>query len=277
MTPWPLRMSLQGIASMTENKTVNQHLRRYWVPVTVLVAALVLALNPLPFRSPVRAAHEIPAWATDPTPVRRPAERPTYVVAGFTYRCSECHDLLPPRRAAERTPTQHIEITLRHGINNRCLNCHHPTERDAFVDALGQVIPWDQPPRLCAKCHGTTYRDWQEGTHGRTMYSWVTDAPEQYRLRCSECHDPHAPAFGPMSPLPGPLTMRMGVPKDKHEGGEIEHVDPLRKWRKSEAAHQEEGAAHEAELDSEHPEDAGDRSDQQSEHPVEQSSTDEEE
>jgi hypothetical protein len=143
----------------------------------------------------------------------------------FTYRCSDCHRIIPATEDTRRTFAQHREIELQHGINTRCLNCHHPTNRDAFVDDFGHEISWHQPQQLCAKCHGPVYRDWREGSHGRTNGYWDTTKGTQTRRKCIECHDPHQPPFPSMQPAPPPNTLRMG-PQD-HDRHARER-DPLR-------------------------------------------------
>lgn len=189
------------------------------VCIALLIFALILALNPLPFLSPVAEPTAVPAWATDPTPVRHPKLDPEYQAGVFTYRCSDCHKLFPPpAQNTTRTVAQHQEILLKHGINTWCLSCHHPDNRDAFVDDRGGEIPWNQPQLLCSKCHGPVYRDWQHGSHGRTNGCWDKTQGEQTRRKCIECHDPHQPPFPPMRPAPGPNTLRMG-PQDIAEHG----------------------------------------------------------
>jgi hypothetical protein len=195
------------------------------VCMTLFVFALVLALNPLPFATPVTDRAVIPAWATDTTPVRQPKLTPEYRSGVFTYSCSDCHKILPPwAQATVRTAVQHQEIVLDHGINTWCLSCHHPENRDAFVDDRGGEIPWDQPQRLCRKCHGPVFRDWQNGAHGRTNGYWNKAQGEQSRRKCIECHDPHQPPFPAMHPAPGPSTLRMG-PQDGAGHGEA--TNPL--------------------------------------------------
>lgn len=56
--------------------------------------------------------------------------------------------------------------------------------------------------QLCAKCHGTIYRDWEAGVHGRQNGYWDAAKGEKTRLRCIQCHDPHSPQFKDMKPLP---------------------------------------------------------------------------
>lgn len=194
--------------------------RSYWVPAVLFVFALLLLVGPFPFRSPVPQASPVDARFTDRTPVRRPLLAPSYAVGVFTYRCNDCHAIIPPpRMPGVRTVLQHKEIQLEHGINTECLNCHHPANRNAFVDYGGGEIPWDQPQRLCAKCHGPVYRDWQHGSHGRTNGYWDKSRGEQTRRKCIECHDPHRPPFPSLAPAPGPNTLRMGIREGGHDGG----------------------------------------------------------
>lgn len=192
----------------------------------MVVTGVVLVSNPLPFHSPVSEAVVVPPAVTDPTPVRRPKLEPSYQVAVYTYRCSECHSIITPRAGESyRTATQHREIQLEHGINTSCFNCHHPSNRDVFVGDDGVEIPWDQPYLLCAKCHGPVFRDWQHGAHGRTNGYWDTSRGSQTRRRCIECHDPHRPPFPALQPAPAPHALRAGAP------GEVEHTashNPLR-------------------------------------------------
>jgi hypothetical protein len=196
-----------------------------WVAGVFFGCAAVLALDPLPFTSPVPTPVRVAPSVTDTTPVRRPKLKPEYSVAVFAYACSDCHRILPSPAETVRTLTQHREVKLDHGINTRCFNCHHPVNRDAFVDDFGKEIPWGQPQLLCAKCHGPVYRDWQHGSHGRTNGYWDTARGEQSRRRCIECHDPHQPPFPPMSPAPAPHTLRMGP---RVFAGHVGDGNPLR-------------------------------------------------
>jgi len=179
-----------------------------WLPATFLVFAAVLALGPWSYQPPLSGPARVPSWVTDNAPVRRPRLRPVYTTGVYTYLCSDCHRIIPSPSETDRVLTQHRETDLRHGINTRCFNCHHRENRDAFVDDFGHEIPWNQPQLLCAKCHGTVYRDWQHGAHGRTNGFWDPRRGEQKRLRCIECHDPHCPPFAPMAPAPGPTSLR---------------------------------------------------------------------
>ncbi len=210
---------------MSPNSPSNaRSTRSLWVPVVLFAFAAVLLFDPFSFTPPDYASTDVPAWVTDTTPVRQPKENPEYKQAVFTYRCSDCHKIIPSPLETQRTLTQHSEIQLKHGMNTRCFNCHHRTNRDAFADDLGGEIPWDQPELVCAKCHGPVYRDWQNGAHGRTNGYWLESAGTQTRKKCVECHDPHQPPFPSMHPAPAPNTLRMGRQDfDRH----AEHHNPL--------------------------------------------------
>jgi hypothetical protein len=196
------------------------------VPLVLFALAGVLLRGPWQFIDPTPPPTVVPAWATDTTPVRRPTLKPEIKLAGYTYTCSDCHRLFESPLETTRSLTQHRDIVLQHGINTRCFNCHHRTNRDAYVDDWGREIPADQPQMLCAKCHGPVYRDWLKGAHGRTNGYWNTRLGAQQRRKCIECHDPHRPPFPPLKPAPPPDTLRMGDQEFPPEHETI--ADPLR-------------------------------------------------
>ncbi len=136
----------------------------------------------------------------DKTPPRRTVGL-DLIRNGWTYNCMECHTLIAAKWHYDRPVNEHRDIALEHGNNRFCLNCHHPTNRNAFVDYDGAEIAERDVVQLCAKCHGTTYRDWQAGVHGRSNGFWQAGAGEKTKLRCIQCHDPHRPKFQAMKPL----------------------------------------------------------------------------
>jgi len=212
------------------------------VPLALLVTAGLLAVDPWPYRDPVAPAEPVPAWVVDTSTVRNPLLRPETNVAGYTYLCSDCHRLFPSPGETFRELTEHRHVKLEHGLNTRCFNCHHPTDRDAFVDDFGQPIPYDHPERLCAKCHGPVYRDWTHGSHGRTNGYWDESRGVMERTKCIECHDPHQPPFPPMRPAPSPNTLRMG----NQTFADLPHEDvknPLLIYRRSDDSRPEDEAA----------------------------------
>ncbi len=156
---------------------------------------------------------------------------PSFVSGGFVHQCNDCHrhfDSPPALPGERRTMVQHTDVVLNHGMNDRCFNCHDEKDRSRLSLFDGTMLAFDEAPRLCAQCHGTLYRDWQRGMHGKTLGSWDVRSGNQRRLHCNECHDPHSPAYPRYEPLPGPRTLRMGDQSERaHEG---DRHEPLRRW-----------------------------------------------
>lgn len=207
-----------------------------WVAGVFALCAVSLAVAPH-YRAPAVDDTDVPESATDPTPVRERSLRPACLVANEPWPCSHCHRTQPEPYVAGDKLFKHSKIRLAHGINTRCLNCHHPVNREAFVDDYGEEIPWDQPQLLCGKCHGPVYRDWQHGSHGRINGHWDTSRGELVRLKCVQCHDPHHPPFQPLATAPAPRTLH-GTPHqtEVHSGAR----NPLRLYENS---HENEHAA----------------------------------
>ena len=124
---------------------------------------------------------------------------------GWKYDCMECHRHVDdPRFNREELKVEHEHMVFNHGNNRYCLNCHHPENRNAFVDYDGSEIPEAEVTMLCAKCHGPKYRDWKAGVHGRQNGYWDPSKGPKSKLRCIQCHDPHAPAFPLIQPEAAP-------------------------------------------------------------------------
>jgi hypothetical protein len=205
---------VNNLQQSTSHEAADGNRPGYGMPVMFLLLAGWMLADPMEYVSPVGPMQSAPASATDTTPVRQPILHPETQIAGYRFHCSECHDLFPSPAETFRTLTQHRQIELDHGINTRCFNCHHPANRDALIDDFGQPIPYHQPQKLCAKCHGPVYNDWMHGSHGRTNGYWDESLGLQIRRKCIECHDPHTPRFQSMKAAPPPNTLRMGDPED---------------------------------------------------------------
>lgn len=135
------------------------------------------------------------------------SDPPRIEIGGVERMCMDCHRLFEPSEDPPAAPAMHKNIHLDHGINDQCRNCHAIEERNELVLHDGSLVHYSQSERLCAKCHGPTYRDWLRGAHGRTNGYWDAERGEVRRLKCSQCHDPHhprSPAMDPIVPLPGP-------------------------------------------------------------------------
>ncbi len=170
-------------------------------------------------------------------PRRTPLGDPPVIrINGVDHRCNDCHSIIEPRDVPSGQLVQHTEIVLRHGMNNRCYNCHDEADRE-LLRTIDGTTPYTRSEKLCASCHGRMYRDWTRGAHGKTMGSWDPDNQAFHRLTCVQCHDPHAPMFDPIEPLPGPRTLRMGTPGSAHQAEVQAERNPLLQWSEHGGAH----------------------------------------
>jgi hypothetical protein len=97
----------------------------------------------------------------------------------------------------------HRNVKLSHGgMRVWCLDCHDPANRNYLLPLSdGKFIDFQHSYLLCGKCHGTKYRDWRNGIHGKRTGFW--NGEKNYFL-CVSCHDPHNPKFKPLEPMPPP-------------------------------------------------------------------------
>jgi hypothetical protein len=197
------------------------------IPVVFLgLAAALLSGRQTP-DIPVAPLRDVDRSLFEARPWREAKTRPVYAVAGLEMHCSSCHRLFDSREfvSASRL-AQHTEIVHDHIPGNRCFDCHDNESRDRLRLITGELLEFSESERLCAQCHGPLYRDWQRGTHGKRFGSWMEANGE--RLSCLQCHDPHSPAFGQMSLLPGPRTLRMGEQPSESRRTEGAHSPLLR-------------------------------------------------
>src|SRR5262245_47564318 len=122
-------------------------------------------------------------------------------------RCVACHEERKQPVSCETChkdtkEKKHANIVLHHAEEQRgCLDCHDANDRDRLRLANGTTIAFEESFKLCGQCHGTQYRDWKVGLHGKRTGEW--NGRREYRL-CVSCHWPHAPRFAPMKPMPRP-------------------------------------------------------------------------
>ena len=115
------------------------------------------------------------------------------------YKCSSCHSekkVLVKNGAA----LTHGTVELNHGKDGnvlKCIDCHHPEDRDYLEDKKGRKIDFDHSYQLCGQCHFRQKRDWTGGAHGKRVQYW---AGERVVYNCTTCHDPHSPRFAKRYP-----------------------------------------------------------------------------
>lgn len=117
------------------------------------------------------------------------------------FPCSQCHQGMPANRKPRKLVQFHENIVLKHMPDGWCFDCHNPNNRDKLRLANGKLISFEESYYLCAQCHGTVFRDWKIGLHGKRSGMW--NGEKQYLL-CVHCHWPHDPKFKPITPMPPP-------------------------------------------------------------------------
>jgi hypothetical protein len=134
----------------------------------------------------------------------------------------------PKNKKPRKLSLMHLDLVpdslnLQHGRGGIwCLDCHNTKKRNKFVDSFGGEISFDQPQKLCGKCHGPIYRDWREGIHGKRIGEWASDGKKRWFV-CTECHNPHDvqqgarnSGFKQLAPEPAP-KMPKGMKNADHE------------------------------------------------------------
>ncbi len=182
--------------------------------------ALLLAVGALLWKDvigPGRERDDIPkldARSYDPATVRKVRKDMTFDGAP----CKSCHE---GTERLQGDPKEkgvfHEKIELKHGRNQHCFNCHHRLQPADFADFDGAPIPLGKIELLCAKCHGTTYRDWGLGAHGRRSGAWDKNKGGPKPEVCIACHNPHWPIFKALEAAPAP-HVNPRTPKNAPEG-----------------------------------------------------------
>jgi len=179
---------------------------------TVILFCLALFFIAAPLTADSESDHATSPAVDEQRPAKE-ADVPEFFVppppfSEDIFPCSDCHedqDTNPNRRVLEEF---HEDIELKnHDEKNRwCLDCHNPENRDMLRMASGRLVSFEESYYLCGQCHGTIFRDWKAGIHGRRTGEW--NGKKTYRL-CVHCHNPHQPRFQPIAPKPPPVK-----PKD---------------------------------------------------------------
>jgi hypothetical protein len=156
----------------------------------------------------VRAAATLPEeriCKPDPGPqkgTKRQYPVPTPPFSKGVWPCAECHADMEANLKRRDLKDSHPKIKLAHGPRERwCFDCHDPKDRNKLRLASGKLVPFKESYRLCGQCHGPKLRDWRVGVHGARTGWWYG---KKFYLLCAHCHDPHAPRFKPIEPLPPP-------------------------------------------------------------------------
>jgi hypothetical protein len=161
------------------------------------------AYSPKDFPEVFKALDALTVKETGPELARAMFPVPPPPFTEGIFPCMSCHETFPPNPARRPLEAMHSDIVFQHDAEHRwCLDCHDATDRNQLRLANGSLVPFTESYRLCGQCHGTQFRDWRTGIHGKRTGYW--DGPKRYLL-CVHCHNPHSPRFAALQPLPPPL------------------------------------------------------------------------
>lgn len=149
-----------------------------------------------------------------------------------------CHngEYVPyPENKLPRPLTMHKDIVpdsmqLKHGKDAIwCLDCHHAATRTKLIDHYGNEISFNQPQKMCGKCHGQVYRSWRNGIHGKRIGMWNKGGKKRWWV-CTECHNPHDveqgnrnSGFAQLDPEPAPILPKGMINADHERGHGQDH------------------------------------------------------
>jgi hypothetical protein len=121
--------------------------------------------------------------------------------------CSTCHSSREPdpsQRVSGHLQAFHKGLVIQHGTLS-CLSCHGGDDYDALRLADGTAVPFPEVMTLCGQCHGPQKRDYDHGSHGGMQGYWDLSKGGRTRNVCTDCHDPHAPAYPQVRPVFPPV------------------------------------------------------------------------
>jgi len=163
-----------------------------------------------PYREAVNPSGEKSTGITrHPVVISRP-EGPPRISTGnvdalgqpVTVSCASCHANLKPDadQSASRLPTRfHQGLRFQHG-ELRCHSCHNPPGYSELRRADGRAVDFVDVQTLCGQCHSPQAVDYEHGAHGGMNGYWDLSRGPRQRKGCTDCHDPHSPAFPTMAP-----------------------------------------------------------------------------
>jgi formate-dependent nitrite reductase cytochrome c552 subunit len=164
--------------------------------------------------STVVARIAVPASKAEVPSNRPPGYRPQVATGVVDYHgnaagvaCMTCHSTRTPNLKngiAGVVPKDfHQGLAYAHG-GQSCLSCHHADDYGSLRLADGRKAAFSEAQLLCAQCHGPQTRDYLHGSHGGMNGYWDKTKGARTRNTCTDCHDPHAPAYPQWTPVFAP-------------------------------------------------------------------------
>lgn len=197
---------------------LTQHGSRWWliVPVCLVLVFVFIRTHLAQDRSPPEKIPKLDAsWHRVET--ARGEIRNQQPIVGNCFICHAFWVSIPTTTENSTPRFAHANITLHHGKNDRCFNCHHVTDRNMYVADNGGPLFYRTPELLCGRCHGLIYNDWKSGTHGKWTGKFSADLGSGKKtFTCTECHDPHAPQYSYPVLAPPPTWPKKYIRGESH-------------------------------------------------------------
>jgi nitrate/TMAO reductase-like tetraheme cytochrome c subunit len=135
--------------------------------------------------------------------------------AGYSYKCVDCHRILPVDKRERKLLGAHGNIKMMHE-NLWCYDCHYAGEPSALVDKSGSYMSMSSMNESCGSCHEDVYGKWKSGLHGRQVDGYLKGSAKIES--CNQCHDAHEPKIKKRTPVKIPST-RFGAVNIKGGSG----------------------------------------------------------
>lgn len=132
--------------------------------------------------------------------------------------CATCHDNREPdftTVSGTSLSEFHKGLAYDHG-DQTCLSCHNADDYNTLRRADGRSLELHQSMELCAQCHVSQHRDYQDGLHGGMTGYWDLTRGGRQRNSCIDCHDAHHPKFPTLTPVFPPKPVPGEDPHASH-------------------------------------------------------------
>ena len=211
-----------------------------WVITIAVIGAVVLVASVVGTLLMNRGNSPLPEYAGEwtpgepkypveilPVPASAMVEAGTVDGHAVNARCDTCHagrEANVATVSGEQLKDFHEGLVFDHGKGAlSCMACHNEDDYETLRKPDGTRVPFDRAMELCAQCHGPQYRDYLAGAHGGMTGFWDLQRGGRTRNSCLHCHDPHAPSFAKILPMPPP-KVRAGLPSatGSHHGHDEE-------------------------------------------------------
>lgn len=118
--------------------------------------------------------------------------------------CKGCHGTVDK---LFRHPTINLQTHNLFKSDKDCTICHNPENMRSLKLASGDIVPIQEPHRLCYQCHSSFYNSWNNGSHysNKTVpnnknFMMIPELLDSWNNKwrkdntCTNCHNPHNPS-----------------------------------------------------------------------------------